>query len=419
MSASAEDSSERLCTSQDGDAGQTLGLCFAAALLEGADIVSMGLATPQVAVVFRFTSGQMGLILAAAVVGQIIGAAYGGWLADRIGRRRVLVWSFVVLGIFSLGTIYAHNLNEFVAVRFLAGLGIGGAFPTLVAIAGSAARLRNHATGIGIMYCGQPIGGALLGLLIALVGISFKWSLIFQIGGVGPLVLAPILWIALPDSARAHDVESRSIRHAHPMSALFSGKGGSTTPLLWISFFFSLMIVYVINTWLPGLLVIRGFKPPLAFLISSFENLGAAAGSLTLARLFDRGHHRKIVAAAFIGIVFALVALGTVTNLAAVIAAAVAIGFFAIGGQLVLYALASSSYPDAIRATGVGAAIAIGRIGAIVGPVLVGSVLSAGYGSRGVVAVVLPGIVAAGAAVFALTCRLGRSDLDARAQAEH
>ena len=133
----------------------------------------------------------------------------------------------------------------------------------------------------------------------------------------------------------------------------------------------------------------------------------------------DLAHHRKIVAAAFIGIVFALVALGTVTNLAAVIAAAVAIGFFAIGGQLVLYALASSSYPDAIRATGVGVAIAIGRIGAIVGPVLVGSVLSAGYGSRGFVAVVLPGIVAAGAAVFALTCRLGRSDLDASAQAEH
>jgi AAHS family 3-hydroxyphenylpropionic acid transporter len=178
----------------------TIFICFLAALLEGADIVSMGLAAPSVAKAFHFNPGQVSYVLTATIVGLMLGAAAGGRLGDWIGRKRVMIGAFAVLGVFSILTAHAGDLTQFMAIRFLAGLGIGAAFPNLISIAAEAARADRRATGVGLMFAGQPTGGMSLGLFVASQAGQLDWTHIFYIGGIAPLLLLPVLIFALPES---------------------------------------------------------------------------------------------------------------------------------------------------------------------------------------------------------------------------
>ena len=173
--------------------GRTIFLCFLAALLEGADIVSMGLAAPKIARQFHLGPGAMSYILTAAIVGLMLGAALGGGLGDRWGRKRVLLGSFVVLATFSLATAFAGDFNAFVIIRFLAGLGLGAAFPNLITLAAEASKPARRSTGVGLMFAGQPVGGACLGLFTASGLGGPDWRSIFSVGGGLPRLLLPLL----------------------------------------------------------------------------------------------------------------------------------------------------------------------------------------------------------------------------------
>ena len=179
----------------------TIFLLFLAALLEGADIVSMGLAAPAVAKAYGFGPGEMSYILTAAIVGLMGGAAVGGRLGDLFGRKRVLLAAFFGLAVFSLATALASDLGQFITVRLLCGLGLGAAFPNLIALASEASRAGRKSTGVGLMFAGQPIGGTLLALFIASQAGELDWRVIFYIGGGLPLLLLPVLFFALPESA--------------------------------------------------------------------------------------------------------------------------------------------------------------------------------------------------------------------------
>lgn len=387
----------------------TIFLCFLAAVLEGADIVSMGLAAPLVATEFGFNPGQVSYVLTATIVGLMVGAAVGGRLGDRLGRKRVLIFSFFMLGIFSLLTAQAEDLNQFIAVRLLCGLGLGAAFPNLIALASEAARPGRRATSVGLMFCGQPIGGTLLGLFVA-SQTGLDWKVIFYIGGVLPLLLLPLLILALPESKafQAAKSDAGSQGTGRPMAVskvLFGDKRAAVTLLLWTSYGFTQVVVYLINNWLPSLLVAKGFSVQQAGMISAFENMGAAAGCVVLAVVADRGHMKTLLAVAYVTIAGGLVALGAAQAFWSVVAAGIVIGFFAIGGQLVLYTLAPSYYPTLIRATGVGSAVAVGRLGGIAGPFAAGKLLAMGIAPAGVLLAATPFSLIAGMAAIAVVFR--------------
>lgn len=388
---------------------RTIALCFIAAILEGADIVSMGLAAPMVAREFGFGPSLIGLILTATIVGLMIGAAIGGRLGDRWGRKRTLVGSFGMLGIFALATTQGHDGPSFVALRFFCGLGIGGAFPNLIAIAAEASPPTRRATGIGLMFAGQPIGGTLLAIFVATSAGALDWRTIFVIAGVLPLLLAPVLLLALPESVAFRAAQAVGYGTALPAGhALFGDGRTGITLLLWTCYGFTQVIVYLLNNWLPTLMVAKGFSPQQAGIISAFENAGAAAGCVALAVMADRGRLRSVLVATYAITAIGLWALGALQDLIPVVIAGIIVGFFAIGGQFLLYGLAPGFYPVLGRATGVGAAVSVGRLGAISGPLAAGALLSAGLSPALVLICSMPCALIGGVAALRLASKPAR-----------
>lgn len=372
----------------------------------------MGLAAPLVARQFGFDPGQVSYILTATIVGLMLGAAVGGRAGDRFGRKRVLLFAFFMLAVFSLLTSQATDLTQFVGVRWLCGLGLGAAFPNLIALAAEASRSERRATGVGLMFCGQPVGGASLGLFVASQAGSLDWRAIFYVGGVLPLLLLPVLAVALPESKAFRDARAGSavVRPA-VTEVLFGGHRGTVTLLLWASYGFTQVVVYLINNWLPTLMVAKGFTPAQGGLISAFENAGAAAGCIVLAILADRGRLKTVLGVGYAAIALSLAALGAAQGFWPVVAAGVVVGFFAIGGQLVLYTLAPAYYPTLGRATGVGAAVSFGRLGGIAGPLAAGKLLGLGLAPAAVLLAATPCAVLAGAAALAVVLRPTSAEL--------
>src|ERR1700676_3056404 len=179
-------------TEGSGSSSLTFLLCLATAIFEGADNVSLGLAAPRVAKELGLHASQMGLALSASLIGLMLGSFLGGRLADRMGRKRVLIMSMATLGAFSLATTVAREFGALLLLRFIVGLGIGGAFPILIAMASEASSHGRRAAAIGLVYSGNPLGAALLSLLVSLLGDTVNWRAIFYVGGFGPLLLVPV-----------------------------------------------------------------------------------------------------------------------------------------------------------------------------------------------------------------------------------
>ena len=373
-------------------------ICFLVALFEGLDIQSMGVAAPRLAPAFHLDPGQMGLVMSASTVGLMIGAALGGWISDQIGRKPVIMASMGALGLFSLATAFAPDFYALIVARILAGLGLGGAFPNLIALVSEVTPREFRVRALGVMYCGMPLGGACAGVLMASAS-SMDWRPVFYAGGIGPLVLIPLLKAFLPTSRAIRDTSVSS--DADTFSRRLFGPRTGTTLLLWTSYFFTLLAVYMLLNWLPSLLVAKGYTRAQGSTCSIFLNMGAVVGSIVLGALSDNRKPKWILIVTYAGMIGSLLAL-TIAQGFILYVAAFAAGYFVIGGQLALYAIAPTLYPTAIRGTGVGAAVAVGRIGSIAGPLLAGTLLSYGFGANSVPTAAMPGLIVAFCAIFAL-----------------
>lgn len=384
----------------------TIGLCFLVALLEGVDLQSAGIAAKGLAQAVHLDKPQMGFVFSFGIFGLLPGAFVGGRLADRIGRKRVLIGSIVLFGLFSLATTLTWDFASLLVARFLTGAGLGGAMPNLISLCNENAGEKRRETAVTLMYAGMPFGAALIALVNAF-GYSTQWKNVFYIGGVLPLLIAPLVALFLPES-RQFDAVRAQAGHARQPGVLGSlfGKGNvAATLLLWTSYFFTLMVVYMLMNWLPTLLEGQGFKPSEAGWVVFTLQLGAAIGALVLGQLLARLPAWGIAALIYVGLLAALAALGFAGSFAAMIGAGFIAGFFSTGGQGVLYALAPKFYPTAIRGTGVGSAIAVGRLGAMSGPLIAGQMIALGAGTTGVMLASAPGIVVAALALFWLATR--------------
>ncbi|BEC67081.1 hypothetical protein VEE56_33390 [Escherichia coli] len=200
---------------------------------------------------------------------------------------------------------------------------------------------------------------------------------------------------------------------AAPLRALFAPATASATLLLWLCYFFTLLVVYMLINWLPMLLVEQGFRPSQAAGVMFALQIGAASGTLILGVLMDKLRPVVMSLLIYTGMLASLLALGTVSSLSGMLMAGFVAGMFATGGQSVLYALAPLFYSTQIRATGVGTAVAVGRLGAMSGPLLAGKMLALGTGTVGVMAASAPGILLAGLAVFILMSRKSQMPIPA------
>lgn len=384
---------------------QTVGLCFLVALMEGLDLQAAGIAAVGIAQAFSLDKMQMGWIFSAGILGLLPGALFGGMLADRHGRKKVLLGSVVLFGLFSIVTALAWDFHSLVFARFMTGAGLGAALPNLIALTSEAAGPRFRGTAVSLMYCGVPIGAALAAAL-GFSGLTQEWQTIFWVGGVVPLLLVPLLMLRLPESQA---FSSQQQEAPAPLRAIFASETASSTLLLWLCYFFTLLVVYMLINWLPMLLVDQGFSRSQAAGVMFALQIGAASGTLMLGALMDKLSPIKMSLLIYCGMLASLISLGVANSFGMMLAAGFVAGMFATGGQSVLYALAPLFYRTEIRATGVGTAVAVGRLGAMSGPLLAGKMLALGTGTVGVMAASAPGIVLAGVAVFWLMNRHQRS----------
>jgi MFS transporter, AAHS family, 4-hydroxybenzoate transporter len=376
--------------------------CAAVLFLDGFDTKAIGYVAPVLAKEWGLTKGALGPVFSAGLFGLMIGALLFGPLADRIGRKKIIILSTLAFGLGALVTAFVQDVNTLLAIRFLTGLGLGGAMPNAIAMTSEFNPRRRRATMVMIMFCGFSVGAALGGLLAAALIPHFGWRSVFVVGGVAPLLLVPILALRLPESVRFLALTgSANARVAQllgfinpkavfalatqfvvneprlagiPMLHLFRAGRTPVTLLLWVVFFMSLLDLYFLSNWLPTVLNDLGASVSAAAAIGSMLQVGGVVGAFALGSIIDRFSFRALALVYFIA-VFAVGAIGQLGHSIVFVTMAIFVaGFCIVGGQIAANALAATFYPTAVRATGVGWALGIGRVGSIVGP-LVGGML--------------------------------------------
>jgi AAHS family 4-hydroxybenzoate transporter-like MFS transporter len=405
--------------------------CAAVLFLDGFDTTAIGYVAPALAREWGLGKGALGPVFSAGLFGLMIGALIFGPLADRIGRKKIIIFSTLTFGIGALITAFVQDVNTLFAIRFLTGLGLGGAMPNAIALTSEFSPRRRRATMVMIMFVGFSIGAALGGLLAAALIPQFGWRSVFIVGGVAPLIMVPILALKLPESARFLAFNGRANARVGQMLGLINPKAvfapatrfvvdepelagmpvkhlfraGRTlaTLLLWVVFFMSLLDIYFLSNWLPTVLNDLGASVSEAAAIGSMLQVGGVVGTFALGSIIDRFSFRALALVYFIA-VFAVGAIGQLGHSIILVTTAIfAAGFCIVGGQIAANALAAGFYPTTVRATGVGWALGIGRVGSIVGPLVGGALLTMKWSAGEVFLAAAVAALCAALAAFSLS----------------
>ena len=384
----------------------TLALCAAAALFEGFDNQSMGVAAPRVIAEFALSTTQATLIFTAATIGLFLGAGIGGRCADLIGRKRTLIATLLLFGVCSLLTALAIGPKSLLIMRFLTGLGLGGAMPNFISLSSESTPADRRISVVTLIMAAMPLGGALAAVVSLGGQVGWNWRVIFYIGGLVPIVTAMLMLRLLADPRKGGAAPAKPAQIEGLASTLFGRDRAPTTGLLWAGFFFTQLVLYLMLNWLPSLVIGLGFTRSQASWTSVSFNLGGAAGAGFLGKLHAGNDRRQWVLTTYAGMAVALTAVASINKVFAVALLACAFaGVFIVGAQLILFALAPLYYRKAIRGTGVGAAVAVGRLGTVVGPIFAGVLLAGGSSSAAVLLGIIPFVLLGGSGAFALTWR--------------
>lgn len=382
----------------------TMILCFLVSVLEGYDLQIISSAGPVLQGQMGLSPGQTGLFFSATLIGLAFGAIIGGRLADSIGRKPTLIWSVGALGLFTLLTALAPNFETIVTLRILAGVGLGGAMPTLIALIAEVSGGRNTTSAVTTIIVGQPLGGIISALTGRTMIESHGWQGLFVVGGLLTVVMVPLLWKTLPESRQVVAVGSAAKIQRMAMSTALFGEGRTfPTILLWLIFILTLALLSICLSWTPLLVMGKGFTREIGLNAIMAINAGGIVGGVVMSRVIDRYGVRWPMIALYVLMTLGLYQFARVSDFAPLLATAFVVGFGVLGAQFTLYGISPRLYPKAGRGAGVGVAVAMGRIGSILGPVVVGSLLTGGSSANAVLAVMAPVALLSGVALFVLT----------------
>ncbi|MGF6600681.1 AAHS family 4-hydroxybenzoate transporter-like MFS transporter [Paraburkholderia sp. GAS448] len=404
-------------------------LCGLVAMIDGFDTQAIAFVAPQIIGAWHVTPAAFGRVFGAGLLGGLVGALALGAAGDRLGRKATMSSAVLTFAAASLSTPFAQTIGELTALRFVTGIGLGGALPAFISLTSEYAPARLRSTLVGMMFCGFPLGAVVGGVGSAAIIQVFGWKMVFSVGGALPLFILPVFLAVVPESVRylalcgnreaiarvLHRLNAQAqwngkltlfAKESHsPVSSLFRNGRGPTTLLLWTAFFLSLLLTYFLINWIPVVARGNGLNIEQAVLAVSMLNLGAVAGCVVLGRLSDRFGAPGVIGAAYLAGSLAIVAIGFVGRSPTLLYVTTFVaGAFSIGAQMCTVALCAVYYDTFLRATGIGWAMGIGRTGAIVGPVLGGVLLGAGVTAETLFLVA--GATSAGAAVAVLI--LGR-----------
>ncbi|WP_109441354.1 MFS transporter [Acinetobacter haemolyticus] len=377
--------------------------CLLIIIFDGYDLVIYGVVLPLLMQEWSLTSVQAGMLASTALCGMMFGAMLFGALADKIGRKNVILICVTFFSGFTFLGAFASNPFEFGILRFLAGLGIGGVMPNLVALTSEYAPKRIRSTLVGTMFSGYAIGGILSALIGSYLVESQGWQIMFLIAGI-PLLLLPVMWKFLPESltflvktGKTEQAQSivqkispqqaissntrltlneENIPTGSSVKGLFQQGRAFNTLMFWVLFFMCLLMVYALSSWLPKLMLAAGYSLGKSILFLFALNVGAMIGSIGGGILSDKFHLKPVIMGMLMAGVVALIGLGFNSPAYVLYGLVTVAGAATIGTSILLYSYVAQYYPLSVRSTGIGCASGVGRIGAIVGPILTGLLLT-------------------------------------------
>ncbi|BAP44603.1 MFS transporter [Pseudomonas sp. 21LCFQ02] len=401
-------------------------LCFLIVFLDGLDTAAMGFIAPALSQEWGIERASLGPVMSAALIGMVFGALGSGPLADRFGRKLVLVAAVFLFGLFSLLSAYSSNLDQLLILRLLTGIGLGAAMPNATTLLSEYTPERLKSLLVTSMFCGFNLGMACGGFVSAKLIPALGWHSLLLIGGLLPLLLVPALMLWLPESARFLVVRNRgsakvrkvlepiapaalvgvtdfsvpeqsTVSSRNVFKVIFSGTYSTGTLLLWLTYFMGLVIVYLLTSWLPTLLRDSGASLEQSAVIGALFQLGGVLSAVGVGWAMDRYNPHWVIGIAYgLAGVFAWLvgkSLDSVLLLASLVLVA---GMCINGAQSAMPSLAARFYPTQGRATGVSWMLGIGRFGAILGAWAGATLLGLGWNFEQVLtALIVPASLAA------------------------
>ncbi|WAC74471.1 aromatic acid/H+ symport family MFS transporter [Roseateles sp. SL47] len=404
-------------------------LCFLVVTADGVDVAIMGFLAPAIIQEWGISRPAFGLVMSAAPIGLVIGALVAGPSADRFGRRKVLIASVFLFGIFTILTAYTTSPASMALLRLLSGIGLGAAMPNTTTLLSEYAPTRKRSLLITVMFTGFNLGSALVGFAAAALIPTHGWRTVLLLGGAFPLVLVPVLVWLLPESARLLTVQGKSrpriaallnrvcgarftgqenfVSNEPPMASrtpigmLFSQGFAKVTLALWVTYFMGLMVIYLLTGWLPTLMKDAGLPISTAANVTAMFQIGGTIGAIAVGWIMDRTRPAGVIGAAYLLGGVCVLAVGEAGAVSPMLALLVfSAGFFMSGAQTGLNAFAPSCYPTVARATGVSWMLGMGRFGSILGSAFGGALLGMGWGFGGILSMLaVPAALAAVAIV--------------------
>ncbi|WP_271407587.1 MFS transporter [Pseudomonas sp. Q1-7] len=406
-------------------------LCFLIVFLDGLDTAAMGFIAPALTQDWGIDRASLGPVMSAALIGMVFGALGSGPIADRFGRKVVLVTAVFLFGLFSLVSAFSANLEQLLVLRFLTGLGLGAAMPNATTLLSEYTPERLKSLLVTSMFCGFNLGMASGGFVSAALIPAYGWHSLLLLGGLLPLALAVVLLLWLPESARFLVVrnkgadkvrkalspiapaevavasgfsvpEQKTAQGGSVFRVIFSGTYSAGTLLLWLTYFMGLVIVYLLTSWLPTLMRDSGASLEQAAFIGALFQFGGVLSAVGVGWAMDRFNPHKVIGIFYLlAGVFAYCvgqSLGEVTLLATLVLLA---GMCVNGAQSAMPSLAARFYPTLGRATGVSWMLGIGRFGAILGAWIGATLLGLGWNFEQVLtALVVPAAIATTAVII-------------------
>ncbi|GLC91319.1 MFS transporter [Cupriavidus sp. TA19] len=383
--------------------GVVLAWCALVIIFDGYDLAVAGLALPYIMKDFNVGATHAGMMVSAALFGAMCGAVFLGTLADRIGRRRAIALCVALFSVFTAAAGLARDPVTFGVFRFVAGLGIGGVMPAVVAQMTEFSPRKMRGTLVTLMFSGYSVGGMIAALLGKGLIEHYGWQAVF-FAAAAPVVIVPFLLRSMPESIpylirarRNVELAAIAVRlsadyrprpddqfviatepttGSTPIRSLFANGRSVSTCMFWVTFFMCLFMVYALSSWLTKIMANAGYSLGSALTFVLILNLGGMIGAIGGGMLADRYSIKRVLLCMFALAGISITLLGYKPPSAALYVLLCLAGASTIGTQIVVYAYAGQYYPLSIRATGIGWASGVGRLGAISAPVILGFVVA-------------------------------------------
>ncbi|MDM0047767.1 MFS transporter [Variovorax sp. J22R115] len=403
--------------------GLVLFWCALIIIFDGYDLAVAGIALPSIMKEMGVSPTNAGFMVSSALFGMMFGAIFLGTIADKIGRRRAIVICIALFSIFTAAAGLTHEPISFSVMRFLAGLGIGGVMPNVVAQMTEYSPRKIRSTMVTLMFSGYAVGGMLAALLGKGLIEAYGWSSVFLAAGL-PVLLIPAILKSMPESMpflikanRLDELQRLASRldpsyrpesgdsfalpredkaASAPIGRLFQEGRGFSTVMFWIAFFMCLFMVYALSSWLTRLMASAGYSLGSALTFVLVLNFGAMIGAVGGGWLADRFHIKYVLVGMYALAAVSITLLGYRAPTEVLFLLVGLAGASTIGTQIVTYAYVGQFYPMAVRATGIGWASGVGRSGAILAPIVIGSLVGLALPlQQNFMAIAIPAVIAA------------------------